>query len=83
MTHEEKINYMRIATGIAGFGIKNEHLDLLVSIYELVLEKKGKTDMISCLNVEDEVKKREKVRHTSELLKKIDAGESELKQPTT
>jgi hypothetical protein len=62
MTHEQKINYMRIAAGIAGFSIANEHLDLLVSIYDKVTEKEGKTDLHDIVNVEHEVQEREKER---------------------
>jgi hypothetical protein len=71
MTHEEKINYMRIAAGIAGFGIKNEHLDLLVSVYELILEKKGKSDIEDVVKIESEVKHRADVKARSELLDKV------------
>ena len=71
MTHEEKINYMRIAAGIAGFGIKNEHLDLLVSVYELILEKKGKSDIEDVVKIESEVKHRADVKARSKLLDKV------------
>jgi hypothetical protein len=71
MTHEEKINYMRIATGIAGFCIKNEHLDLLVSLYELTMQKKGKTHLDEIVEVELEVKKRADIKSKQELLDKV------------
>jgi len=71
MTHDEKINYMRISAGIAGFGISNEHLDLLVSIYELVLEKKGESTVDDATKIEIEVKKRANVRLKNELLDKV------------
>jgi ElaB/YqjD/DUF883 family membrane-anchored ribosome-binding protein len=41
MEHNMKISYLRIATGICGFGISEEDLDLLITLYEQVLEKKG------------------------------------------
>ena len=59
MTHEQKINYMRLAMGLAQFGFTNEQLDLLVSMYELVIEKKGKTDLNSMTDIVFECKKRE------------------------
>ena len=71
MTHEEKINYMRIAAGIAGFGIKNEHLDLLVSVYELILKKKEKSGIEDVVKIESEVKHRADVKARSELLDKV------------
>jgi hypothetical protein len=67
MSHEEKINYMRIAAGIAGFSIKNEHLDLLVSIYEKVKEKEGKTNLHDIVDVEYQVEDREKERRVNKL----------------
>lgn len=71
MTHEEKINYMRIATGIVGYGFDNKGLDLLVSIYELVIEKQGKSDLSDVVKIESEVKKRADNKHKSELLDKF------------
>jgi cystathionine beta-lyase family protein involved in aluminum resistance len=41
MTHEEKVNYMKIAAGMVGYGFDKKGLDMLVSIYDLVLEKKA------------------------------------------
>ena len=58
MTHEEKIGYMRIAAGMACFGFKNEDLDMLVSLYDLVLDKKGKTSVEDVVEVQIEVKER-------------------------
>jgi hypothetical protein len=59
MTHNEKINYMRMATALCGFGIDVKHLDLLVSTYELILEKGGNADMQDCANVQALVEARE------------------------
>ena len=52
MTHEEKISYMRIATGIVGYGFDNKGLDMLVSLYELVIEKEGETHLKNVCQVE-------------------------------
>lgn len=71
MTLEEKINYMRIAAGIAGYGFKNEQLDLLISLYELILEKKEEGNIEDVLKIEAEVKKREDVRVRTERLDKV------------
>jgi hypothetical protein len=71
MKHEEKINYMRIAAGIAGFGINNEQLDLLVSLYELVQEKKGKGSIDDVVEIEHAVKNRADSKINRELLDKI------------
>lgn len=71
MTHKEKIGYMRIAAGIAGFSIKNEHLDLLVSLYEIVLEKKEKTTVEDAIIIEHEVEVRTKQKLLDEVSKKV------------
>nr|MBA3901482.1 hypothetical protein [Bacteroidota bacterium] len=68
---EEKINYLRIATGVCGYGFKNEQLDLIVSLYELVLEKKGETDITSICKVEEAVKKTADIKNKQELLDKV------------
>lgn len=70
MTHEEKINYMRIATGICHFGFNEQQLDLLVSIYDLVMEHKGQTSLHHIVDAECDVKKRAEERVKAELLAK-------------
>jgi hypothetical protein len=69
MTHEEKINYMRIAAGIVGYGFDTKGLDMLISIYDLVIEKKGETDLRSIVKVECAVEEREKERVEAKKLK--------------
>ena len=71
MTHEEKINYMRIAAGIVGYGFDTKDLDMLVSLYELVIEKKGDSDLQTICEIEAEVKKRADIKSRSELLDKV------------
>jgi hypothetical protein len=58
MTHEEKINYMRIAAGICCLGFTNDQLDKLVSLYELVIKKEGKSSLEDAIRIEEEVKER-------------------------
>lgn len=58
MTHEEKITYMKIAASLVGYGFERQGLDMLVSLYELVLQKKGETDLHSIVDVELAVKAR-------------------------
>jgi hypothetical protein len=60
MTHEEKINYMKIAAGIAGYGFDKKGLDMLVSMYDLVIEKKGDTDLDSIVKIKYAVEERDK-----------------------
>lgn len=70
MTHEKKIDYMRIATGIVGYGFEPKGLDMLVSIYELVIEKQGETDLKMISRIEAEVKKRVDIKSRSDLVVK-------------
>jgi hypothetical protein len=58
MTHNQKINYMRIATGLAGFHIDNKNMDLLVSLYELTLEKKGDATIDDVVQINCDVNER-------------------------
>lgn len=71
MTHEEKINYMKIAAGIVGYGFDTKGLDMLVSIYELVIEKKGETDLHTICKVGAEVEKRDNIKNRSEIIDKV------------
>jgi hypothetical protein len=58
MTHLEKINYMRISAGICGYKFSNEQLDLLISLYDLILSKEGETNIKDVVRIESEVKER-------------------------
>lgn len=69
MTHEEKVEYMRIAAGIVGYGLEKKGLDMLVSMYDLVLQKQGDTDLRSIINIQMEVEKREIERVEAQKLK--------------
>ncbi len=61
MTHEEKINYMRIAASLCNYGFNNEQLDLFVSIYEEIIRKEGESDIKTILKIESQVKSRYQV----------------------
>ena len=62
MTHEEKINYMKIALGICSFSLKIEDIDLIFSIYDLVNEKKGEGNIKDILKIQESVKDRYKTK---------------------
>lgn len=62
MEHSVKINYMRIAAGLCGFTIPQSDMDLLVSVYELVLKKKGDSSVQDIVGIELAVKKRADVK---------------------
>lgn len=61
MTHEEKVNYMRIAASLCNYGFNNEQLDLLTSLYDEVTSNKGETDLKKVLQIEREVKERHQI----------------------
>ena len=71
MTHDEKIEYMKIAAGVVGFNFKHEHLDFIVSLYELLLEQKGKTNIENISKIADEVHHRAEMKKNQELLNKV------------
>jgi hypothetical protein len=74
MTHEEKIEYMQIASGIVGYVFDRKGLDMLVSVYDLVIEKKGDTDLHSIVKVKCAVEDREKERNEAENSKDNSSG---------
>ena len=58
MTHGEKIQYMRFAASLVGFGFEDHDLDLLVSLYDKINEKKGDTNLEDIATVKSEVEER-------------------------
>lgn len=57
MTQEEKTSFFRIALNICQFGFDDKQTDLMVRLYELVLEKQGETDLRSIFAVKEENQK--------------------------
>jgi hypothetical protein len=45
MKHKEKINYLRVATAIAGYNFESKDLDLILELHSLVLKKEGEADL--------------------------------------
>lgn len=68
MTHEEKIQYMKYATGICHYGFTTKQLDLLVSLYEKVLVSKGETSLMDISKIEAQVEKRAEIARKKEVL---------------
>lgn len=71
LTHEEKVNYMRIATNLCRFGFDNKTIDLLVHLYEAVTDKGGDLTVRDTVHIEEEVKKRDNIKCRQELLDKV------------
>lgn len=79
MEHEEKIKYLKIAAGMVGFNFREVDLDKLVSVYDGVLDKKGKYTVKDAVDVMFEVDKREEVREKQRLLDKVSEKVGEKK----
>jgi hypothetical protein len=45
MTHEEKVEYMTAAMQLVEFSVNRGAVDLIISLYELILEKKGDANL--------------------------------------
>ncbi len=51
MTHEQKIKYFQTAASICNIGFDDKTIDLLVNLYDLVIEKEGQTDLRSIVEI--------------------------------
>ena len=58
MTDKEKLNYMRIASAIIGYDLKEKDLDTVLSIHDLILRKKGKAGLKDIVKIEHEIEKK-------------------------
>lgn len=57
MTHEEKVKNFSVALAIAGLGIEEKYVHLMVLLYDLILENGGNTNLKQIIHVECEHKK--------------------------
>ena len=48
---EDKIFYMDIALQIAGYKFHHQDIEVITSLYDLILEKKGKTNLDSITEI--------------------------------
>lgn len=71
MSHEEKINNMRIAANLCRFGFDYHHLDLLVTLYETILDKEGDLTLRDISGIEHDCKQRSDAKNKQELLDKV------------
>ena len=51
MTQEEKTSYMKVACGLVGFNFEKKGLELLVTVYDMVINKKGETSINDLVNI--------------------------------
>lgn len=71
MTHEEKIQYMQMACNICNFGVDYGATDLLVSLYEHILENKDEANLKGIAKIKAESKQRADAKSRSEMLDKV------------
>ena len=60
MTQEQKINYLDTATRIASYCIAKQDLDIIISLYDLILKKGGKADVESICHIKFNVEEKYK-----------------------
>jgi hypothetical protein len=58
MTDKEKLNYMRIASAIIGYDLKEKDLDTVLSIHDLILRKEGEADLEDVVKIEHDIEKK-------------------------
>lgn len=58
MTHDEKITYMQVAASIVGYNFDLKGIDMLISIYDYILLRKGESDMQSIVKIQCAVEDR-------------------------
>lgn len=62
---------MRIAGGITRLNLEEHHCDLLVCLYECVLEKQGQMSLRDVAEIEEGVQDRKRFRNTQRLLDEV------------
>lgn len=60
MSHDDKIKYMEIAANLCKFHFKTKDLDLLISLYELVIDKEGDANLKDVAKIEADLNERYK-----------------------
>jgi len=58
MIDKEKLNYMRIASAIIGYDLKEKDLDTVLSIHDLILRKEGEADLKDVIKIEHDIEKK-------------------------
>ena len=58
MTDKEKLNYMRIASAIIGYDLKEKDLDTVLSIHDLILKKEGEAGLKDIVKIECDIEKK-------------------------
>jgi hypothetical protein len=59
MNREEKLKYTELALRLLGYKFTKTDIDTIVSICELITEKKGNTDIKAILQLEIDIKNRD------------------------
>lgn len=60
MTQEEKIHQLQVAANITGIHLKYKHLDMLITMYDLIITTDGAATIQDVMLKADEVAERNK-----------------------
>jgi hypothetical protein len=60
MTQSERIEYFGIAASLVGYKFEKQALELLVSVYDKILDKKGDTDLKDLVDIQISVERKYK-----------------------
>jgi len=55
MTHKEKINYLRVATTLAGYNFEGKDLDLILELHSLVLRNGGDASLFDVIKTKSDI----------------------------
>lgn len=66
MSSDKKAKYLTVALNICNLALNQQQVDLIVNLYDLVLEKKGETDLESIIKVK--IENKEKFKNQNDLL---------------
>lgn len=70
-THSDRVKMINISANVAGIGLSEELSDLIVSLYELILEKRDSLTIKEIFTIKHEVKCRADAKARSEMLDKV------------
>lgn len=70
-SHSDRVKMINISANVAGIGLSEESSDLIVSLYEAILEKRDSLTIKEIYTIKHEVKCRADAKARSEMLDKV------------
>lgn len=71
ITKEQKVKFLHIAANVAGVGLDERLSDLIVSLYEIILEKQEDLTIKEILSIMHEAKQRADVKARQYMLDQV------------